>query len=310
MEPIEIKIGRKVSIGNEKPINLKEILKNTDYLDEQTIEQAYGMDPVLLAGIQYAVSKNMLTPEMSSLVISAIEAGEKDALNTVLKFTYDKEDLSKGVWVGNIDKRRKTIDFANKYEEKGLSEPSIGEFEPNPFKRLMNRIRRPRLGKSKEIEQNTEETEIVNETKEKETKNAFREGMNVVSKYDKAVEILNNKDLSMETLKELKDLVVQGRENGEIDEEKYMELSNRINTAETAKTISPKYNKVWDVINSKDFNMEILKKLESLVVLISEKGEITAPEEESLKNALIGKEAQMILKEELAKTEQEAENEK
>lgn len=110
----KIVIGRKLTLARDNKhstiLDMNKILKRQkedlaeniiknifDNNIEDNIKEALKkQDPILLAGIKEAVTLNTLAQKEGKLAIQALVNGDKETLNKVLKFQYDKNDLSKG----------------------------------------------------------------------------------------------------------------------------------------------------------------------------------------------------------------------
>ena len=85
------------------------------------------------------------------------EIATKESL--AFELEYDMKDLSKGAfWPWNRAVRDQVARVAEENREKGIAEFIDGvEYEPNPIKRMMARVKQKKLGNGKEKEDNVEE---------------------------------------------------------------------------------------------------------------------------------------------------------
>ena len=101
-----------------------------------------NIDPVITFSMLQAFKKELVAEEDIKSAIQAINERDKEKLNKVLPISVDKKDLSKRAYLHlpwNINKMRKISMVADRNAD--LIE-SIGEYEPNPLKRIFNQTKK------------------------------------------------------------------------------------------------------------------------------------------------------------------------
>lgn len=126
-------------------------------------EKMNNMDPVLMQGILEAWDTQLIDDSQVQKAIMGVINKDKNALKDVIKIKYDKEDLSKWAFLPwNKANRDVMAQFAD--DNKEIAEV-VGEYEPNPFKRLMKKVNTKLLGNGKQ-EKESESPEINKVDKE------------------------------------------------------------------------------------------------------------------------------------------------
>lgn len=140
------------------------------------------------------------------------------------------EDLSKGAFLPwNRKERNMIAKIAEKNREIGIAEFKDGkEFEPNPIKRMLEKVKQRKLGKGKE--QEVEIEEVNEEDVEKKSrftnpfKNRIKEKAKTKSIYEQLRDESYNSKNSSEIIKRAKEAVV----NGEITSTELIGIMNLV----------------------------------------------------------------------------------
>ena len=268
----EIIFGRKTTIkDNEKNIEwsssnnkrneitnknfgeLKEWLES-DEIKNKFEENKFVIDSILLKGLVNALEQKIIGLEEVKNAITAMMNRNKKVLENIIKIRYDKSDLSKWTFPWNKKNRDIVAQSADRYER---TAEVVGEYEPNPFKRLLKRMKIRALPAGKNERKET----IVN--KDQETKGIVTEQYIALS--TKFEELENRNDID-KWLDEVND-----KYNAkEINDEEFMELYKR--GSEEAKLIQKDKNKAFrdsmtqnevnENINNENNNTETEKKQE------------------------------------------------
>ena len=152
----EIIFGRKTTIkDNEKNIEwsssnnkrneitnknfgeLKEWLES-DEIKNKFEENKFVIDSILLKGLVNALEQKIIGLEEVKNAITAMMNRNKKVLENIIKIRYDKSDLSKWTFPWNKKNRDIVAQSADRYER---TAEVVGEYEPNPFKRLLKRMK-------------------------------------------------------------------------------------------------------------------------------------------------------------------------
>jgi hypothetical protein len=143
----------------------------TKAIEEGTI------DPVILSGLITAINNEEISLDEFGAVLEVIKDKDKDEgsiklwknIKTV-NMVYDMEDLSKGaIFPWNRKNRDKIANLGMELKEQGIAEVR-GEYEPNPFARLMKKVKTKMIGdgsSTRDVGKDTENGEPKTETKTK-----------------------------------------------------------------------------------------------------------------------------------------------
>lgn len=210
---------------------LQKIFKGESIEELNKIEEiSKTVDPMLLEGIIELKNKNILTENQIKNIIPKLANNDVKKEDLGFKIVYDMEDLSKGAFLPWDRKERNMIaKIAEKNREIGIAEFKDGkEFEPNPIKRMLEKVKQRKLGKGKE--QEVEIEEVNEEDVEKKSrftnpfKNRIKEKAKTKSVYEQLRDESYNSKNSSEIIKRAKEAVV----NGEITSTELIGIMNLV----------------------------------------------------------------------------------
>lgn len=210
---------------------LQKIFKGESIEELNKIEEiSKTVDPMLLEGIIELKNKNILTENQIKNIIPKLANNDVKKEDLGFKIVYDMEDLSKGAFLQwNRKERNMIAKIAEKNREIGIAEFKDGkEFEPNPIKRMLEKVKQRKLGKGKE--QEVEIEEVNEEDVEKKSrftnpfKNRIKEKAKTKSVYEQLRDESYNSKNSSEIIKRAKEAVV----NGEITSTELIGIMNLV----------------------------------------------------------------------------------
>lgn len=211
---------------------LQKIFKGESIEELNKIEEiSKTVDPILLEGIIELKNKNILTENQIKNIIPKLANNDVKKEDLGFKIVYDMEDLSKGAFLPWNRKERNMMiaKIAEKNREIGIAEFKDGkEFEPNPIKRMLEKVKQRKLGKGKE--QEVEIEEVNEEDVEKKSrftnpfKNRIKEKAKTKSVYEQLRDESYNSKNSSEIIKRAKEAVV----NGEITSTELIGIMNLV----------------------------------------------------------------------------------
>ena len=210
---------------------LQKIFKGESIEELNKIEEiSKTVDPILLEGIIELKNKNILTENQIKNIIPKLANNDVKKEDLGFKIVYDMEDLSKGDFLPwNRKERNMIAKIAEKNREIGIAEFKDGkEFEPNPIKRMLEKVKQRKLGKGKE--QEVEIEEVNEEDVEKKSrftnpfKNRIKEKAKTKSIYEQLRDESYNSKNSSEIIKRAKEAVV----NGEITSTELIGIMNLV----------------------------------------------------------------------------------
>lgn len=210
---------------------LQKIFKGESIEELNKIEEiSKTVDPILLEGIIEFKNKNILTENQIKNIIPKLANNDVKKEDLGFKIVYDMEDLSKGAFLPwNRKERNMIAKIAEKNREIGIAEFKDGkEFEPNPIKRMLEKVKQRKLGKGKE--QEVEIEEVNEEDVEKKSrftnpfKNRIKEKAKTKSVYEQLRDESYNSKNSSEIIKRAKEAVV----NGEITSTELIGIMNLV----------------------------------------------------------------------------------
>ena len=210
---------------------LQKIFKGESIEELNKIEEiSKTVDPILLEGIIELKNKNILTENQIKNIIPKLANNDVKKEDLGFKIVYDMEDLSKGSFLPwNRKERNMIAKIAEKNREIGIAEFKDGkEFEPNPIKRMLEKVKQRKLGEGKE--QEVEIEEVNEEDVEKKSrftnpfKNRIREKAKTKSVYEQLRDESYNSKNSSEIIKRAKEAVV----NGEITSTELIGIMNLV----------------------------------------------------------------------------------
>ena len=210
---------------------LQKIFKGESIEELNKIEEiSKTVDPMLLEGIIELKNKNILTENQIKNIIPKLANNDVKKEDLGFKIVYDMEDLSKGAFLPwNRKERNMIAKIAEKNREIGIAEFKDGkEFEPNPIKRMLEKVKQRKLGKGKE--QEVEIEEVNEEDVEKKSrftnpfKNRIKEKAKTKSVYEQLRDESYNSKNSSEIIKRAKEAVV----NGEITSTELIGIMNLV----------------------------------------------------------------------------------
>ena len=210
---------------------LQKIFKGESIEELNKIEEiSKTVDPILLEGIIELKNKNILTENQIKNIIPKLANNDVKKEDLGFKIVYDMEDLSKGAFLPwNRKERNMIAKIAEKNREIGIAEFKDGkEFEPNPIKRMLEKVKQRKLSKGKEQEAEVEEVNEENVEKKSRFTNPFKNRIKEKAKAKSVYEQLrddsyNNKN-SSEIIKRAKEAVV----NGEITSTELIGIMNLV----------------------------------------------------------------------------------
>lgn len=210
---------------------LQKIFKGESIEELNKIEEiSKTVDPMLLEGIIELKNKNIPTENQIKNIIPKLANNDVKKEDLGFKIVYDMEDLSKGAFLPwNRKERNMIAKIAEKNREIGIAEFKDGkEFEPNPIKRMLEKVKQRKLGKGKE--QEVEIEEVNEEDVEKKSrftnpfKNRIKEKAKTKSIYEQLRDESYNSKNSSEIIKRAKEAVV----NGEITSTELIGIMNLV----------------------------------------------------------------------------------
>ena len=210
---------------------LQKIFKGESIEELNKIEEiSKTVDPMLLEGIIELKNKNILTENQIKNIIPKLANNDVKKEDLGFKIVYDMEDLSKGAFLPwNRKERNMIAKITEKNREIGIAEFKDGkEFEPNPIKRMLEKVKQRKLGKGKE--QEVEIEEVNEEDVEKKSrftnpfKNRIKEKAKTKSVYEQLRDESYNSKNSSEIIKRAKEAVV----NGEITSTELIGIMNLV----------------------------------------------------------------------------------
>ena len=210
---------------------LQKIFKGESIEELNKIEEiSKTVDPILLEGIIELKNKNILTENQIKNIIPKLANNDVKKEDLGFKIVYDMEDLSKGAFLPwNRKEKNMIAKIAEKNREIGIAEFKDGkEFEPNPIKRMLEKVKQRKLGKGKE--QEVEIEEVNEEDVEKKSrftnpfKNRIKEKAKTKSVYEQLRDESYNSKNSSEIIKRAKEAVV----NGEITSTELIGIMNLV----------------------------------------------------------------------------------
>ena len=210
---------------------LQKIFKGESIEELNKIEEiSKTVDPMLLEEIIELKNKNILTENQIKNIIPKLANNDVKKEDLGFKIVYDMEDLSKGAFLPwNRKERNMIAKIAEKNREIGIAEFKDGkELEPNPIKRMLEKVKQRKLGKGKE--QEVEIEEVNEEDVEKKSrftnpfKNRIKEKAKTKSIYEQLRDESYNSKNSSEIIKRAKEAVV----NGEITSTELIGIMNLV----------------------------------------------------------------------------------
>lgn len=210
---------------------LQKIFKGESIEELNKIEEiSKTVDLMLLEEIIELKNKNILTENQIKNIIPKLANNDVKKEDLGFKIVYDMEDLSKGAFLPwNRKERNMIAKIAEKNREIGIAEFKDGkEFEPNPIKRMLEKVKQRKLGKGKE--QEVEIEEVNEEDVEKKSrftnpfKNRIKEKAKTKSIYEQLRDESYNSKNSSEIIKRAKEAVV----NGEITSTELIGIMNLV----------------------------------------------------------------------------------
>ena len=210
---------------------LQKIFKGESIEELNKIEEiSKTVDPILLEGIIELKNKNILTENQIKNIIPKLASNDVKKEDLGFKIVYDMEDLSKGAFLPwNRKERNMIAKIAEKNREIGIAEFKDGkEFEPNPIKRMLEKVKQRKLGKGKEQEVEIEEVNEEDVEKKSRFTNPFKNRIKEKAKTKSVFEQLRdesyNSKNSSEIIKRAKEAVV----NGEITSTELIGIMNLV----------------------------------------------------------------------------------
>ena len=227
------KIGKIFKKDNEDKIaNLKTIF--TKGKEETLNDIAENVDPAIIEGVIELRKRNMLTEKQAQKAIINLATGSATKENLDFTIEYNMKDLSKWAFLPwNRGVRDQIAKVAEENRENEIAEFTDGvEYEPNPIKRMMARVKQKKLGNGKEKEDKEKEDNV--EEKTSKASDVFKKRIKdeaQKSDYEQLRDdIIAGKDVESldEIIKKAKEATITGKIST-------TELQNLMNNAETMK---------------------------------------------------------------------------
>lgn len=206
---------------------LQKIFKGESIEELNKIEEiSKTVDPILLEGIIELKNKNILTENQIKNIIPKLANNDVKKEDLGFKIVYDMEDLSKGAFLPwNRKEKNMIAKIAEKNREIGIAEFKDGkEFEPNPIRRMLEKVKQRKLGKGKEQEVEIEEDVEKKSRFTNPFKNRIKEKAKTKSVYEQLRDESYNSKNSSEIIKRAKEAVV----NGEITSTELIGIMNLV----------------------------------------------------------------------------------
>lgn len=275
-QEIKIVIGRKLNIETGKNIigigntgklikqdkediseKLQKIFKGESIEELNKIEEiSKTVDPILLEGIIELKNKNILTENQIKNIIPKLANNDVKKEDLGFKIVYDMEDLSKGAFLPwNRKERNMIAKIAEKNREIGIAEFKDGkEFEPNPIKRMLAKIKIKQLNPGNEeklVSKINFRQKIKNETQKSEFEQLrneifaenTREGLSKT--FEKAKEATKAGKISTTELQSLMNSMKSAKTNFEL-KEKEKNAQNIENVTNNLRRQSEQYKKEYE----------------------------------------------------------------
>ena len=222
------KIGKIFKKDNEDKIaNLKTIFAKGK---EETLNDiAENVDPAIIEGVIELRKRNMLTEKQAQKAIINLATGSATKENLDFTIEYNMKDLSKWAFLPwNRGVRDQIAKVAEENRENEIAEFTDGvEYEPNPIKRMMARVKQKKLGNGKEKEDNVEE-------KTSKASNVFKKRIkDEAQKSD--YEQLRDDIIAGKDVESLDEIIKKAKEATRTGKISTTELQNLMNNAETMK---------------------------------------------------------------------------
>ena len=222
------KIGKIFKKDNEdKTANLKKIFAKGK---EETLNDiAEKVDPAIIEGVIELRKRNMLTEKQAQKAIFNLATGSATKENLDFTIEYNMKDLSKWAFLPwNRGVRDQVAKVAEENRKNEIAEFTDGvEYEPNPIKRMMARVKQKKLGNGKEKEDNVEE-------KTSKASNVFKKRIkDEAQKSD--YEQLRDDIIAGKDVESLDEIIKKAKEATRTGKISTTELQNLMNNAETMK---------------------------------------------------------------------------
>ena len=222
------KIGKIFKKDNEDKIaNLKTIFAKGK---EETLNDiAENVDPAIIVGVIVLRKRYMLTEKQAQKAIINLATGSATKENLDFTIEYNMKDLSKWAFLPwNRGVRDQIAKVAEENRENEIAEFTDGvEYEPNPIKRMMARVKQKKLGNGKEKEDNVEE-------KTSKASNVFKKRIkDEAQKSD--YEQLRDDIIAGKDVESLDEIIKKAKEATRTGKISTTELQNLMNNAETMK---------------------------------------------------------------------------
>lgn len=227
------KIGKIFKKDNEdKTANLKKIFAKGK---EETLNDiAEKVDPAIIEGVIELRKRNMLTEKQAQKAIFNLATGSATKENLDFTIEYNMKDLSKWAFLPwNRGVRDQIAKVAEENRENEIAEFTDGvEYEPNPIKRMMARVKQKKLGNGKEKEDKEKEDNV--EEKTSKASDVFKKRIkDEAQKSD--YEQLRDDIIAGKDVESLDEIIKKAKEATRTGKISTTELQNLMNNAETMK---------------------------------------------------------------------------
>ena len=227
------KIGKIFKKDNEDKIaNLKTIF--TKGKEETLNDIAENVDPAIIEGVIELRKRNMLTEKQAQKAIINLATGSATKENLDFTIEYNMKDLSKWAFLPwNRGVRDQIAKVAEENRENEIAEFTDGvEYEPNPIKRMMARVKQKKLGNGKEKEDKEKEDNV--EEKTSKASDVFKKRIkDEAQKSD--YEQLRDDIIAGKDVESLDEIIKKAKEATRTGKISTTELQNLMNNAETMK---------------------------------------------------------------------------
>ena len=227
------KIGKIFKKDNEYKIaNHKTIF--TKGKEETLNDIAENVDPAIIEGVIELRKRNMLTEKQAQKAIINLATGSATKENLDFTIEYNMKDLSKWAFLPwNRGVRDQIAKVAEENRENEIAEFTDGvEYEPNPIKRMMARVKQKKLGNGKEKEDKEKEDNV--EEKTSKASDVFKKRIkDEAQKSD--YEQLRDDIIAGKDVESLDEIIKKAKEATRTGKISTTELQNLMNNAETMK---------------------------------------------------------------------------
>ena len=204
-----------------------------------------NINPMIVFSMMQALDKGLIKEGDVKSAIEAINSKDRNTLDGILPIKWDKKDLSKRAFLPWNIRKRNEIDKMSNINSDMME--VIGEYEPNPFKRLAKRTKNL-LSSGREKQKQITDGSKKTINNEKDEKTNFKDSIKLNQKPNKTYyDLMNMMNRYVVNEKEetdwLKEVELK-KENGEISEKEAESLKTacKIKLREIKISQEPKTN--------------------------------------------------------------------